>query len=172
MCYYIDIFSSNICLLYTSLANPGYIEQKTLVYAFTVNPDGTITPEGEFAGGSVADKKNTEGTVAEAVKITLENERILGTLTVTKVDKNTDEKLEGAEFTLYKALTDSDGKPVVGSDGKKVKGEKVGDTDYPNPAVTNNDGVAVFNDLEWGDYILEETKAPDGYERRTDTRCV
>ena len=151
------------------LANPGYIEQKTLVYAFTVNPDGTITPEGEFAGGSVADKKNTDGTVAEAVKITLENERILGTLTVTKVDKNTDEKLEGAEFTLYKALTDSDGKPVVGSDGKKVKGEKVGDTDYPNPAVTNNDGVAVFNDLEWGDYILEETKAPDGYERRTDT---
>ncbi|MFR0986887.1 MAG: SpaA isopeptide-forming pilin-related protein [Frisingicoccus sp.] len=151
------------------LANPGYIEQKTLVYAFTVNPDGTITPEGEFAGSSVADKKNTDGTVAEAVKITLENERILGTLTVTKVDKNTDEKLEGAEFALYKALTDSDGKPVVGSDGKKVKGEKVGDTDYPNPAVTNNDGVAVFNDLEWGDYILEETKAPDGYERRTDT---
>lgn len=66
-------------------------------------------------------------------------------------------------------MTDSDGKPVVGSDGKKVKGEKVGDTDYSNPAVTNNDGVAVFNDLEWGDYILEETKAPDGYEQRTDT---
>lgn len=144
------------------LANPGYIEQKTLVYAFTVNPDGTITPEGEFAGSSVADKKNADGTVAESVEISLENERILGTLTVTKVDdKNNDEKLEGAEFTLYKAVTDSD--------GKTVKGEKVGDTDYPNPAVTDNDGLAVFNDLEWGNYILEETKAPDGYERRTDT---
>lgn len=64
---------------------------------------------------------------------------VYGKVTVKKVDE--DKKvLSGAEFTLY----DSKGK-VVGK------------------AVTGSDGTVSFEELEPGEYVLKETKAPDGY---------
>ncbi len=72
---------------------------------------------------------------------------VYGKVTVKKVDE--DKKvLSGAEFTLY----DSKGK-VVGK------------------AVTGSDGTVSFEELEPGEYVLKETKAPEGYvldEKETD----
>lgn len=72
---------------------------------------------------------------------------VYGKVTVKKVDE--DKKvLSGAEFTLY----DSKGK-VVGK------------------AVTGSDGTVSFEELEQGEYVLKETKAPEGYvldEKETD----
>ncbi|HBD63057.1 MAG TPA: hypothetical protein DC038_01345, partial [Clostridiales bacterium] len=64
---------------------------------------------------------------------------VYGKVTVKKVDE--DKKvLSGAEFTLY----DSKGK-VVGK------------------AVTGSDGTVSFEELGPGEYVLKETKAPEGY---------
>lgn len=51
------------------------------------------------------------------------------------------EVLEGATFELWK-------------DGKKVQG----------PKITDSKGYLSFTDLEYGDYILKETQAPNGFE--------
>lgn len=59
---------------------------------------------------------------------------------VTKLRTNTDEKLAGAEFTLY-------------------------NSEHVEVAVmeTAGDGLATFGGLDAGTYYLKETKAPDGY---------
>lgn len=64
---------------------------------------------------------------------------VSGKVTVKKVDEDK-KTLSGAEFTLF----DSKGK-VVGK------------------AVTGSDGTVSFEGLELGDYVLKETKAPEGY---------
>lgn len=87
-----------------------------------------------------------EEAVLEDGMLTVENERrpgggtpVYGKIAIKKVDE--DKKvLEGAEFTLY----DSTGKVA----GKAVSGK---------------DGIASFENLEKGNYIIKETKAPDGY---------
>lgn len=72
---------------------------------------------------------------------------VFGKIAIKKTDE--DKKvLSGAEFTLY----DEDGKVV-------------------DKAVTGSDGTVSFEDLETGNYVLKETKAPEGYvldENETD----
>lgn len=65
--------------------------------------------------------------------------KVYGKVTVKKIDENK-KVLSGAEFTLY----DANGKVVA-------------------KAVTGSDGTVSFTDLEKGDYVLKETKAPEGY---------
>ena len=97
-------------------------------------------------------KTVTIGQKATAVGVTIENTRILGTLTVTKVDADNDNApLAGAEFTLY----------------NKETGEQVGD-----PQTTDDEGIATFEGLAWGDYELEETAAPEGYQQVTEKAAV
>ncbi|MGM9950302.1 MAG: collagen binding domain-containing protein, partial [Lysinibacillus sp.] len=80
-------------------------------------------------------------------RITVTNKRILGTLTVVKVDEDTEKALEGAVFTLY----------------NKETGEAVG-----NPQITGEDGSVTFSDLAWGTYQVKETNAPTGYQKVTE----
>ena len=67
------------------------------------------------------------------------NTRIKGNVVITKTDTN-GKKLQGAEFTLY----DSNHKGVA-------------------TTVSDKDGIAVFNDVDYGNYTIKETKAPKGY---------
>ncbi|PFO74550.1 hypothetical protein COJ86_07425 [Bacillus cereus] len=79
----------------------------------------------------------------EVVKVEAENERILGSLQIIKTDdKDQAKRLAGAEFTLKDAQ------------GNVVK----------EGITTNKSGIAKVDELLPGEYTLEETKAPEGYE--------
>ena len=67
------------------------------------------------------------------------NNRIRGSIIITKTDMN-GKLLEGAEFTLY----DRNGKEVT-------------------TVISDKDGIAAFNDVDYGNYTIKETKAPKGY---------
>lgn len=70
-------------------------------------------------------------------------------LNIKKVDENTKNPLKGARFELVKA--DESWDPI----------------DQENPVatkITGEDGKATFNDIPFGNYLLYETKAPEGYK--------
>lgn len=69
----------------------------------------------------------------------------LGSLSIKKVDKNDHDKaLAGATFELYDANN-----TLIAT---KTTGE---------------DGIITFDHLDWGEYTLVETKAPEGYRKLT-----
>lgn len=63
-----------------------------------------------------------------------------GDLIVKKIDKDNNNSLPGAEFTLY-----DNSKNIIAT------------------ATTNADGIAKFTNIKYGSYVLNETKAPSGY---------
>ncbi|MCM1498063.1 MAG: SpaA isopeptide-forming pilin-related protein [Clostridium sp.] len=79
---------------------------------------------------------------------TYENQQILGAIRVLKTGLLSQNRLAGAEFTLY----ERDGVTVY----KKADG-----TAYQ--AVTDDNGIAMFENLPIGYYVVKETGAPDGY---------
>ncbi|MFJ1137424.1 collagen binding domain-containing protein [Bacillus thuringiensis] len=79
----------------------------------------------------------------EVVKVEAENEKILGSLQIIKMDdKDQTKRLVGAEFTL-----------------KDAKGNVV-----KEGITTDKSGTVKVDGLVPGEYTLEETKAPEGYE--------
>ncbi|HIT90847.1 MAG TPA: hypothetical protein IAC41_10585, partial [Candidatus Merdenecus merdavium] len=81
----------------------------------------------------------------------IENHRQLHHVEVLKKDKDTQELLEGAEFTL--TLTEE----------MKVGGETIPAGTPIRVGISDENGRIVFEDLPKGTYLLTETKAPDGY---------
>ena len=87
--------------------------------------------------------------LADGEMLTVENERrpggggdptpVYGKIAIKKTDED-NRILSGAEFTLY----DEDGKLVAGG-------------------VSGSDGTLSFDSLEYGTYVIKETKAPQGY---------
>ncbi|MDP7992262.1 SpaA isopeptide-forming pilin-related protein [Bacillus sp. MHSD_36] len=78
----------------------------------------------------------------KVVQVQVENAKELGSLRVIKKDAESGKVLEGAEFKL-----------------KNENGQVVGEA-----KTTNKDGVVKFENLVPGKYMLEETKAPEGYK--------
>ena len=80
-------------------------------------------------------------TDSDRVDITFENERKKGTITVVKRNAiDTNLEVVGAEYGLY---TDDD--------------------TLLSKAVTNEEGVATFYDVDWGTFYVKEITAPTGY---------
>lgn len=80
----------------------------------------------------------------------VENELIYGYLELYKVDDvNKELYLPGAEFTIYED---------VNSNGLIDEEDILVDT-----IVTDENGYAISNELLYGDYLVTETKAPEGY---------
>ena len=77
----------------------------------------------------------------QTLEITHQNKIIKGKIKVTKVDEETGEKLQGAEFEIK----------------DKATGEVV------DKLVTGTDGTATSKLLPYGEYIVKETKAPNKY---------
>lgn len=75
----------------------------------------------------------------QTAKVSLSNKKVHGTLKLRKEDMKTKKALEGAEFGLFK-----------------------GDNQIKT-ATTDKFGYATFKDVEYGDYVIKETKAPVGY---------
>lgn len=98
----------------------------------------TASPE-----GYVLDQTPYAATIAaegQIVSLTVGDAGIKGSLVVTKIDASDSSKLlPGAEFSLMR------GDEVVAN------------------GVTDADGTLTFSDAAFGDYVLVETKAPEGY---------
>ena len=77
----------------------------------------------------------------ETVSLAIRNEIFKGSLTIQKVDKDTEQALPGARFRLL----DSAGNPFA-------------------EGTTDESGVLTFDNLPFGDYYLEELEAPNGYK--------
>ena len=73
--------------------------------------------------------------------------RIPGTLTWVKTDKDSGEVLAGSEWTL----TPKDGQPIAITDNGEL--DQAGE-----------DGAFKLTGLDWGEYELMETKAPEGHD--------
>lgn len=86
----------------------------------------------------------------EGASITVENERILGTVNLTKVNSETGKVLSGAVFRLY----DSENNP------------------YGEDLTTDENGLITVTDLPWGDYYFEEIESPFGYEMQETSKKI
>ncbi len=93
----------------------------------------------------------------------VENIRLKGKLTLHKQDaENMAKPLAGAEFTLYRIVVETiqpdepDYDPNY-PDGTRTREVKIG------TQATDANGGLTFDGLEWGDYVMIETKAPEGY---------
>lgn len=116
-------------------------------FDFSEIPVGSyIVCEIEAPEGYVLSDESYPVTISEdgdVVEITAENEKIRGDATLTKIDEEyPDNKLSGAEFTVY---SDEKFETEIG---------KLSETEK---------GVYVLENLEYGQYFLKETVAPDGF---------
>lgn len=70
-----------------------------------------------------------------------------GSITITKKDSNTGHTLEGATFSLT-----VNGNAVIDIYGNVVQSQ-----------TTDEDGIATFENIPYGTYLITETQAPQGY---------
>lgn len=134
----VDGSTSNYTVAELQEDNNGTIENQ-----YTKVNDGAIVKFSDH---------NYQVNVAEKIKsesekeVTITNKR-LGSISIIKVDsQNEKATLVGAKFKLKK-----DNEYVKDSNGTEIE------------VTTDGDGRAIFEKLEPGTYILEETKAPKGY---------
>lgn len=97
-------------------------------------------------GYALAADKNITVKQVGNTEVTMVNKVIKCDINILKVDSDTTEPLAGARFGLYTKAT-----------GRQMA---VG--------VTNADGKLVFRDIPYGDYVLKELEAPEGYNKDSD----
>jgi uncharacterized surface anchored protein len=106
---------------------------------------------------SVTIGTGTETTV-QTKSVTAEDEEALGNIVITKVDNSTKpQTLSGVTFTLY----------YYNADGTSDTPYQVNGTNYT--VTTADNGVAVFENIPFGNYIIKETTGKAGYELAADT---
>ena len=119
---------------------PYVLEYDTFIMA---GNNQTVNNDASFTGQQITTEP-TKTNYNHVVKLTGASGDIdsrVGQLEVTKVDAKTKEPLKGAEFSLFN------------SNGSiKIK-----------TLTTDEDGKVLFQNLLFGEYLLKETKAPNGY---------
>jgi len=121
----------------------GKVEFKDVEYGKYVikeiNP-----PEGYLLSEEILTAEIIEnGVVVKANPESISNTKIRGNIEFTKLGENKD-LLPGAEFTLYSKE----------------------DKNFENPiftAISDEEGKVEFKNVEYGKYVIKETKAPEGY---------
>lgn len=85
----------------------------------------------------------------------IENNLIYGSVKGLKIDRETQETIKGATFGLFKSNTT-----------EFTKGNAI------LTAVTDENGVFVFNNIPYGEYLIKELKPADGYLDNEDVFTV
>lgn len=121
----------------------------------TLETTQTIT-----ADSSVTDGDNPSATTTHATEVRVQEGKIV-------VDKDASDgqqtPLEGAEFQLYR--------PVAEGETAELENDGIGWVKASNPrgenanyiGTTDANGQLEFENLPYGEYLLRETKAPEGY---------
>lgn len=183
----------------TEKSAPGFFVTSGKTH-FTVSADGTKLEN--LTEDSEARYVNLSVKLADTAKtVELTNTRYLEGLEVTKVDKDTQSALAGAEFVLYQRTADPnpDIKVVVDADGSaadadgnpyvltadangKINLKDTAYADKKNGAIRDASGNLIKDKdgnlqplsegLGTGNYYLIETKAPEGYALDTNVKYV
>ena len=90
----------------------------------------------------------------------IENTKLKGNLELEKIDSVTRKGLEGARFNLYKKYEQNEN--IKPREENKIEIQEMYELVKEN-IVTDENGKISIKDLEWGEYYIQETKAPEGY---------
>ncbi len=123
---------------------------QTYYYRETKAPDGYLLDDTVYSVTVGTGKEHTN----QESEITVENEPAKGAIRITKTDNTAKaNKLKGVTFELY----DESDQPYPAAPAEQMK------------VVTDANGVAVFEGLPFGTYIVKEKGALDGYRVSTDS---
>lgn len=101
-----------------------------------------------------------DGQNATEDNIRVENHRSSGALTISKIDKDTNEGLQGTQFALYyKSKTDNPFTQLFHA----VTGNKYNYYELQNSVPAASGQELTIENLPWGSYYLVETEAIPGY---------
>lgn len=102
------------------------------------------------AGGWMPDEEADAGCIRTCGGITFENELIPGRINLHKTDAVSGEDLEGAVFALLSWPGEDPVNDIFGNPVENV--------------TTDENGLASFENLWWGTYLVREVDPPTGYE--------
>ncbi len=116
------------------------LEEGTYTLQETEAPDSYIKDDSKYEFRLTADGRVVDVVTGNPININVVNEKIKGSITITKKKTGTDISILGAKIGIFS------------EDGTKVA-----------EAATGEDGTVTFADLEPGDYYYKEIEAPAGY---------
>lgn len=139
----------------------------TVTYYAKVNANAVVTEKNKAQleyGNNPTDKTKTTPSEVKTPTYPLD---------INKTNKNTNEKLAGAKFSLYKTKDDADkgqnAITVSGSNGNYVVDPTSTTTVFESVASIDGKNYNLhLNGLAAGDYWLKETEAPAGFNKLTD----
>lgn len=142
----------------TAITSSGVLTFSGLELGRTYYYRETAAPSGYVLDTAIHQITIGDGTEVEdqLEEVVVKNTKELGNIVVYKIDDSaTPVRLSGVEFALY------DG---TGTNPIQVPG---GSADYI--VTTDGEGKAAFSNLPFGDYVIREVAAPEGYVASTDT---
>ena len=135
----------------------------------TVTYYGQVNSSAVINGDNTNEAKLTYGTDGNSTweKTTT---KVFGFKVFKHAGTDTDHLLPGAEFRLYKTVDETT--YYAKFDNGLLTGWTTDATATGVTMTSNSDSALVLNGLDAGTYYLEETKAPDGYNKLTDSVTV